>query len=146
MRLFFPPVFNRIKIQCRKLTASRWTRWWPSTIRRRWSRRNCWRRPSRNEGRQRDTRSFTDGKKINQCCVSPLRENNCQELKKETEDKIQTLVTDHKTKVMQNPDAASSSSARHSCAISSLRSSHKCFQSTFECVSLLGEGHHRTAH
>lgn len=31
------------------------------------------------------------------------RENNCQELKKETEDKIQTLVTDHKTKVMQNP-------------------------------------------
>lgn len=26
-------------------------------------------------------------------------ENNCQELKKETEDKIQTLVADHKTKV-----------------------------------------------
>lgn len=27
------------------------------------------------------------------------RENNCQELKKETEDKIQTLVSDHKAKV-----------------------------------------------
>lgn len=31
----------------------------------------------------------------------PHRENNCQELKKETEDKIQTLVTDHKAKVRQ---------------------------------------------
>lgn len=29
----------------------------------------------------------------------PHSENNCQELKKETEDKIQTLVADHKTKV-----------------------------------------------
>lgn len=29
----------------------------------------------------------------------PCRENNCHELKKETEDKIQTLVTDHKAKV-----------------------------------------------
>lgn len=29
----------------------------------------------------------------------PYRENNCQELKKETEDKIQTLVADHKAKV-----------------------------------------------
>lgn len=29
----------------------------------------------------------------------PYSENNCQELKKETEDKIQTLVADHKTKV-----------------------------------------------
>lgn len=41
-------------------------------------------------------------------CKKPMHcvchsENNCQELKKETEDKIQTLVTDHKTKVMQNP-------------------------------------------
>lgn len=34
--------------------------------------------------------------------VVPLRENNCQELKKETEDKIQTLVADHKVKVTQN--------------------------------------------
>lgn len=31
----------------------------------------------------------------------PHRENNCQELKKETEDKIQTLVSDHKAKVRQ---------------------------------------------
>lgn len=30
---------------------------------------------------------------------STRRENNCQELKKETEDKIQTLVSDHKAKV-----------------------------------------------
>lgn len=29
----------------------------------------------------------------------PRRENNCQEQKKETEDKIQTLVSDHKAKV-----------------------------------------------
>lgn len=32
----------------------------------------------------------------------PHRENNCQELKKETEDKIQTLGADHKVKVTQN--------------------------------------------
>ena len=31
--------------------------------------------------------------------LSPRRENNCQELKKETEIKIQTLTTDHKAKV-----------------------------------------------
>lgn len=37
----------------------------------------------------------------NRCIASPCRENNCQELKKETEDKIQTLVSDHKAKVMQ---------------------------------------------
>uniref|UniRef100_A0A674N6S3 Phosphoinositide phospholipase C n=1 Tax=Takifugu rubripes TaxID=31033 RepID=A0A674N6S3_TAKRU len=51
--------------------------------------------------------------KLLEKAIKKRGENNCQELKKETEDKIQTLVTDHKAKVMQNLLPVSSLSAQN---------------------------------
>uniref|UniRef100_A0A8D3BZI8 Phosphoinositide phospholipase C n=1 Tax=Scophthalmus maximus TaxID=52904 RepID=A0A8D3BZI8_SCOMX len=58
----------------------------------------------------------------------PCRENNCHELKKETEDKIQTLVTDHKAKVKditaQHTKEWSELSSSHSSEEQEIKDSH----------------------
>uniref|UniRef100_A0A8C3G5S0 Phosphoinositide phospholipase C n=1 Tax=Cyclopterus lumpus TaxID=8103 RepID=A0A8C3G5S0_CYCLU len=76
----------------------------------------------------------TNQEKLLEKAVKKRGENNCQELKKETEDKIQTLTADHKVKVTQN-------------RVQSLAVKMKvCSCNSCVCVCAAGEGDHGAAH